>query len=76
MLKQEGAAKFQQELLGLSGKDYCDSFSKVVEIAFPKQARVETKVEGSLELQGVQVYLPDKNEKLEASQEAGESPDE
>jgi len=40
-LKEEGKDQFLRELQTLEGKDYCDQFTKVIEIAFPKQARVE-----------------------------------
>lgn len=48
-LKQEGADRFIQELHSLEGKDFCQAYIPVIEIAFPKQSRVmnegETKVE-------------------------------
>ncbi len=40
-LKEEGKDRFLQELSTLEGKEYCDQYTKVIEIAFPKQARVE-----------------------------------
>ena len=49
-LKEEGKDKFLTELNTLDGKDYCDQFTKVIEIAFPKQARVEQKTELSGEV--------------------------
>lgn len=40
-IKEEGKDKFLQEMMTLEGKDYCKIYKDVIEIAFPKQARVE-----------------------------------
>lgn len=40
-LKEEGADRFLQELNTLEGKEYCKIYKDVIEIAFPKQARIE-----------------------------------
>lgn len=47
-LKEEGKDRFLLELQTLEGKDYCDQFTRVIEIAFPKQARVEQRIEGDI----------------------------
>lgn len=47
-LKEEGKDRFLEELNKLEGRDFCDQFTKVIEIAFPKQARVESTVEGDV----------------------------
>lgn len=44
-LKNEGAQKFIYELSTLEGKEYCQAYIPVVEVAFPKLSRVETKVD-------------------------------
>lgn len=44
-LKEEGATKFIQELMTLEGKDFCQAYIPVIEIAFPKLSRVETTVD-------------------------------
>lgn len=44
-LKEEGKDKFIRELNTLEGKEYCQAFIPVVELAFPKLSRNETKVE-------------------------------
>lgn len=46
-IKEEGKDQFLRELQTLEGKDYCKIYKDVIEIAFPKQARVEhTGAEG------------------------------
>ena len=40
-IKEEGKDRFLEELNTLEGREYCDQYTKVIEIAFPKQARVE-----------------------------------
>ena len=42
-IKEEGKDQFLIELQTLKGKDYCKIYKDVIEIAFPKQARVETQ---------------------------------
>lgn len=37
-------------------------YEKLLEYFKPKQARIETKHEGEIELKGVQVYIPKKHE--------------
>lgn len=44
-LKDEGAEKFIRELMTLEGKDFCQAYIPVIEIAFPKLSRVETRVD-------------------------------
>jgi len=44
-LKEEGAQRFIQELMTLEGKDYCQAYIPVIEVAFPKLSRVETSVD-------------------------------
>jgi hypothetical protein len=44
-LKEEGAQKFIYELSTLEGKEYCQAYIPVVEIAFPKLSRVESTVD-------------------------------
>jgi uncharacterized protein YrzB (UPF0473 family) len=39
-LKEEGAERFIQELHTLEGKEFCQAYIPVIEIAFPKQSRV------------------------------------
>lgn len=43
-LKEEGAQRFIQELMTLQGKDYCQAYIPVIEVAFPKLSR--TVLEG------------------------------
>jgi hypothetical protein len=59
-LKEEGKDKFLQEMQTLKGKEYCKIYKGVIEIAFPKLARVETKVEGEIEhkVQGINYITP------------------
>jgi len=44
-LKEQGADKFIAEMDKLEGKDYCQIYIPVVELAFPKLSRNETKIE-------------------------------
>lgn len=44
-LKNQGADKFIEELHKLEGKEFCQTYIPVVELAFPKQARIEESVE-------------------------------
>lgn len=46
-IKEEGKDKFLQELNTLSGIEYCKVYKDVIEIAFPKQARVIQQTEHS-----------------------------
>jgi hypothetical protein len=49
-IKEEGKDQFLEELKTLKGMDYCKIFKDVIEIAFPKQARVDTNITGEVQI--------------------------
>lgn len=59
-LKNEGADKFIQELHTLEGKEFCSAYIPVIEIAFPKQSRVDMDVKSDgQKIEGFNYIVPD-----------------
>jgi hypothetical protein len=49
-IEESGSAKLMQEMNKLTGKDFVTAYSSLLEFVKPKLARVESKIEGELDI--------------------------